>query len=231
MDEQNAASAKVGPLDAVQVRALGVLMEKQHTTPDQYPLTLKALVAACNQRSNRSPVVTYGDKTVARALQALRDRGLARTVSGPEMRVPKHYHLLTGMLDLTPPQAAVLCVLMLRGPQTVGELRGRSSRLYEFADLDAVRRALDELMNREREPLVACLPRLAGHKEQRYAHTLAPPPEAPADTSEPAPVEPATVAVLEEDQRLGRLEQDVQALRAQLEALREQFAEFRQQFE
>ena len=125
-------------LNPVEARVLGALVEKQITTPDYYPLTLNGLTTACNQKSNRFPVVAFDEKTVVRAQESLRDKELARMVSGADMRVPKYYHLFVEKFELTPPQVAALCVLMLRGPQTTGEIRGRSSRLYEFADLGEV---------------------------------------------------------------------------------------------
>ena len=140
-------------LSEVEVRVLGALIEKQITTPEYYPLTLNALTAACNQKSNRAPVVDFDEKTVVRALESLRDKELTRMLSGAEMRVPKYYHLFTETLGFTPPEVGVLCVLMLRGPQTVGEIRGRSGRLYEFADLAEVEQALQGLIEREGGPI------------------------------------------------------------------------------
>lgn len=226
MGEEPPHLAPAMALDPVQVRVLGALVEKQHTTPEYYPLTLNALVSACNQKSNRSPVVQYDEKTVTQALQGLRDRGLARTVSGADMRVPKHYHLLAGKLELTPPQTAVMCVLMLRGAQTAGEIRGRTSRLYTFADLNEVQRTLDELTKRQTGPLVVLLPRVPGQKEQRYTHTFTPPPE--VDSA--APETEITIGSPDDDRVTG-LEKEMEAVRAELNSLREQFDRFRQQFE
>lgn len=154
-------------------------LEKQLTTPEYYPLTLNALRAACNQKSNREPVADLDDKTVVRALESLRESQLVRQVSGGDQRVPRYYHLLSERLDLVEPSLAALCVLMLRGPQTSGEIRGRSARLYPFADPAAVEEVLSGLMERD-EPLVVLLPREAGHKGRRYAHLLAGVPVVPA---------------------------------------------------
>lgn len=166
-------------LGPVEVRVLGALAEKQLTTPEYYPLTLNALRTACNQKSNREPVVDLDDKTVVGAFELLREKGLARQVSGGYQRVPRYYHLLSERLDLEEPSLAALCVLMLRGPQTSGEIRGRSGRMHPFANPAAVEAVLSRLMERG-EPLVVRLPRQAGRKGRRYAHLLAGVPEVPA---------------------------------------------------
>jgi uncharacterized protein len=231
MNQESSRPPSYDQLDAVELRILGAMIEKGITTPEYYPLTLNSLTAACNQKSNRDPAVAYDEKTVARGLQALRDRGLARTVSGPEMRVPKHYQVMTEVLGLEPAQTAALGVLILRGPQTVGELRSRTARMHEFADLAAVEEALGELINHAQGQLVVLLPRQPGRKEQRYSHTLAPVQEAPAEAPREAPVEPAMAAVLDENARLHQLEEEVVAMRAQLQQLQEEFSRFRDQFE
>ncbi|NKB66717.1 MAG: DUF480 domain-containing protein [Candidatus Latescibacteria bacterium] len=215
--------------DPVEVRVLGALVEKKFTTPEYYPLTLNALRTACNQKSNRDPVVDFDDKTVVRALESLRDKQLARQVSGGDQRVPRYYHLLHERLDLEVPALAALCVLMLRGPQTTGEIRGRSARLHEFADLDAVEAVLTQLTERE-ETLAILLPRQAGRKERRYAHLLTGPPEVTEEEGE-GPVEAATLEVRAENQRLADLEEEVERLRAELEALQEEFRAFKGQFD
>ena len=166
-------------LNEIEVRILGSLIEKQITTPDYYPLTLNSLVTACNQKSSRFPVVEFREKSVVRALESLRDRGLVRMVSGADMRVPKYYHLCVESFDLTPPQLAAICILMLRGPQTVGEIRGRTGRLYDFANLAEVEETLRELSRQGPGALVVQLERQLGRKEVRYAHLLA---------GEPSPV-------------------------------------------
>ena len=216
-------------LNPVEARILGALAEKQLTTPEYYPLTLNALRTACNQKSNRDPVVDFDDRTVVRALESLRDKQLARQVSGGDQRVPRYYHLLPERLDLDVPALAALCVLMLRGPQTSGEIRGRSGRLHPFADPAAVEAVLTGLMDRD-PPLVVLLPRQAGRKERRYAHLLAGLPEVPPAGGE-GPVEPATLRLRDENQRLEQVEQEVEKLRAELEALRREFGEFRGQFD
>jgi uncharacterized protein len=217
-------------LDAVEVRVLGALIEKEITTPEHYPLTLNGLTTACNQKSNRHPVVAFDEKTTVRALESLRDKGLARQLSGAEMRVPKHYHLFGEKLAIERPQVAALCVLMLRGPQTVGEIRGRSGRLHEFSDLEEVERVLDELAQRAEGALVVQLPRQPGRKESRYAHLLMGEPEVGGEESE-GPVDAAALEVRAENERIATLEEQVQFLTLELVELREAFARFKEQFE
>ena len=216
-------------LDAVEVRVLGSLAEKQLTTPEYYPLTLNALRTACNQKSNRDPVVDLDDRTLVRALESLRGKQFARQVSGGDQRVPRYYHLLPERLDLEVPALAALCVLMLRGPQTSGEVRGRSGRLHPFADPAAVEAVLTGLMDRD-PPLVVLLPRQPGRKERRFAHLLSGAPDVPPPEEE-GPDEPAALLVRAEDRRLEQVEKEVEKLRAELEALRREFGEFRGQFD
>lgn len=217
-------------LNANEVRVLGSLVEKQIATPDYYPLTLNALTNACNQLSNREPVVSLDETTVVRALDGLRDKRLATLFSGAESRVAKYKHTLNDRLLLTPAETALLTVLMLRGPQTIGELRTRSERLFAFDNLAEVETALDALAAREPLPLVAKLPRQPGTKESRYAHLLSGPLEtAPRDVAPRA--EPATLAVRAENERIAKLEEETTALRHELAELKQQFAEFRKQFE
>jgi len=218
-------------LDDVEARVLGSLIEKQITTPDYYPLTLNSLTTACNQKSNRHPVVAFDEKAVARALESLRDKQLARMVSGAEMRVPKYYHLFPEKFGFTPPEVAVLCVLMLRGPQTVGEIRGRTGRLHAFADLAEVESTLQGLVDREEGPLVNQLPRQPGRKESRYAHLFAGEPEIPEAEEDEGPVEPATLEVRAENERVVRLEEEMHFLRQEFDELRAQFVRFKKQFE
>ncbi|MGB8508559.1 MAG: YceH family protein, partial [Pyrinomonadaceae bacterium] len=160
-------------LNETEVRVVGALVEKQVTTPEYYPLTLNALVHACNQTSNRDPVVSFDEKTVAHALETLREKNLVYIFYGSDSRVPKYKHILTEIYRLTAQELAAMCVLMLRGPQTVGEVRGRTNRLYNFEGLADVEATLEALANREDGPLVARLPRQPGRKEARYAHLLA----------------------------------------------------------
>ena len=215
-------------LDEVEARVLGALMEKEVATPEYYPLSLNALVNACNQKSNREPVVLYDEDTVETALAGLRAKGLAVRLSGHDMRVPKHSHRLSEVINLGRREAAVLCVLMLRGPQTAGELRSRTERLYQFDDLEAVDACLTRLMEWEPEPLVARLPRQVGYKEVRYAHLLAgEPPSAPvaaAASSSPAVRE-------NRDDTIARLQATVDRLEAEVADLKRQFGEFKRQFE
>ena len=217
-------------LNPVEVRVLGALIEKEITTPEYYPLTLNGLTTACNQKSNRDPVVSLEEKAVVRALENLREKGLARQVSGVDMRVPKHYHLFDEKMGLTRPQVAALCVLMLRGPQTVGEIRGRSGRLYEFAGLEEVERVLVELAEWTEGALVVQLARQPGRKESRYAHVLMGEPEE-EDAQTEGPVDAAALEVRAENERIAALEEQVKALRDELADVRSVFAQFKEQFE
>ena len=217
-------------LNPVEVRVLGALIEKEITTPEYCPLTLNGLTTACNQKSNRDPVVSLEEKAVVRALESLREKGLARQVSGVDMRVPKHYHLFDEKMGLTRPQVAALCVLMLRGPQTVGEIRGRSGRLYEFAGLEEVERVLVELAERTGGALVVQLARQPGRKESRYAHVLMGEPEE-GDVQTEGPVDAAALEVRAENERIAALEEQVKALRDELADVRSAFAQFKEQFE
>ena len=215
-------------LDDVEARVLGALMEKEVSTPEYYPLSLNALVNACNQKSNREPVVSYDEDTVETALAGLRAKGLAVRLSGHDMRVPKHSHRLSEVINLGRREAAVLCVLMLRGPQTAGELRSRTERLYQFDDLEAVDACLTRLMEWEPEPLVARLPRQVGYKEVRYAHLLSgEPPAAPVAAA--APSSPA--ARENRDDTIARLQATVDRLEEEVAELKRQFGEFKRQFE
>ena len=159
-------------ISAVEARALGALVEKEITTPEHYPLTLNALVNACNQITNRDPVVSFSETMVTRALSGLREKNLAGVYHDADSRVPKYAHRLQEALSLSGPETAVLCVLLLRGPQTVGELRGRTGRMYEFSTLAEVEATLHSLATKKSQPLVAKLPRQAGFKESRFEHLL-----------------------------------------------------------
>ena len=218
------------PLNAVEVRVLGSLVEKDITTPDYYPLTLNALTNACNQSSNRDPVVAFGEKDVVRALDSLREKALAYQFQGADSRVAKYGHKFDKFFNLQRPEVAILCVLMLRGPQTVGEIRGRTGRMHEFAGLGEVEAVLDALTLRQPAPLVVKLPRQPGLKEQRYAHLLAGVVELPPAEFAPSP-EPAVVEVRFENERLAKLEQDSASLRAELADLKRLFDDFRKQLE
>ena len=217
-------------LDDVEVRVLAVLVEKEKTTPEYYPLTLNGLTTACNQKSNRNPVVSFDEKTVVRALDGLRDKGLVRQLSGAEMRVPKYYHLCRETFDLADGPLVALAVLMLRGPQTLGEVRGRSQRMFDFTDLEQVEQTLRQLEDRESGPFVRILPRLPGRKESRYAHLLVGEPELPEPTTEASP-EAATLEVRAENERIAHLESEVALLKDELAEFRREFGDFRRQFD
>jgi uncharacterized protein YceH (UPF0502 family) len=212
-------------LNEIEVRVLGALVEKALTTPEYYPLTLNALVNACNQKSNREPVVNYDARAVNDTLESLKSKGLARTIMGGDSRVPKYRHYFDEAFALVPAEVAVLDVLMLRGPQTVGELRGRTERMHPFTELSDVEIVLEGLMERKDGPLVAKLPRLAGRKDSRYAHLLC---------GEPVLMEEVEFVPSETPPRTDRvllLEEEVARLREEMVALRAEFAEFKQQFE
>jgi uncharacterized protein len=187
---------------------LGALVEKQHTTPDQYPLSLNALRLACNQSTNRDPVVEFDEPTVRDALERLSRRRWVRLASGAGSRATKYRHLLDEALDLSGPEISVLAVLMLRGPQTPGELRARTERLHRFESADELRETLERLAGRE---LVAGIGRRAGQKEERYAHLLGD----GGVTETPAPSPPAAPSL---EDRVTRLEADVEALKAAVQS-------------
>jgi len=214
-------------LNDAEVRVLGSLVEKDITTPDYYPLSINALVNACNQKSNRDPVMSLSEETVRQALHSLNEKGLAGTASTADSRVPKYEHRMQEAFNFTRRETAVLCVLMLRGPQTPGELRGRTERMHRFEDLTDVQSTLQKLMTRE-EPLVKMLPRQPGTKEARYAHLLSGV-QANWDAL-PAPV-PETSSQSADRERIGRLEEDVATLQREMAELRQELAGFRKQFE
>lgn len=215
-------------LTETEARVLGSLVEKDITTPDYYPLSLNALVNACNQKSNRDPVMNLNDDAVRQALHSLNEKGLAGNATGAgDSRVAKFEHRMQEAFNLTRPETALLCVLLLRGPQTPGELRGRAERLHRFEDLTDVQSTLQKLMARE-EPLAKVLPRQPGTKEARYAHLLCgdkPEWEAPEVVSE------ARVENSVDDERIVRLEEEVAALRKEMTDLKEEVLRFRRQFE
>ena len=209
--------------DAVELRVLGCLIEKQRTTPDQYPLSLNALRLACNQSTNRDPVVDYDESTIRSALDRLARKGWTRLASGPGSRVAKFRHLLDEALQLTPSEIALLAVLMLRGPQTLGELRTRSERLYPFPSIDDVQRTLDGLAERE---LAVRMARRPGQKEERYRQLLGgDEPEERAVQESPDRVDHAPPAaddrVTELEERVGELTEMVEWLRREVVAIRD----------
>jgi uncharacterized protein YceH (UPF0502 family) len=229
------------PLDPVAVRVLGALIEKEFTTPDNYPLTLNALTTACNQTSNRDPVMDLDEGTVSRTLNALAQRSLARGVHRGDSRVMRYRQEISDAFHLHKPELAALCVLLLRGPQTVGEIRTRTARMAEFPDLRHVEITLDSLATLP-TPLVTQLPRRPGQKETRYTHLLA---GEPADSKDeaaggafqaaPESTRPASSSdrarPLAAAERIEALEQQVSSLRGEVAELREQLEAFRRQFE
>ena len=216
-------------LNDIETRVLGSLVEKQVTTPEYYPLTLNALMLACNQKNNRSPVTSYSEDEVAQALETLREKNLTYVFFGSTSRVPKYKHVMTEVLHLTPAELAVMCVLLLRGPQTSGELTTRGFRLHEFSGLEEVDAALNALITREPDPLVIRLPRQPGQKEVRFAHLLSGE-VAIIETQVTERAVPLSHRPTSSD-RVSKLEGDVETLKSEFEKLREQFEGFKKQFE
>lgn len=203
-------------LNEVEVRVLGSLVEKETATPEYYPLSLHALTAACNQKSNREPVMSLDEDTVHAALESLRARGLTLDISGGDHRVHKFAHRLGEVFNFDRREQTLLCVLMLRGPQTVGELRGRSERLHNFDSLEDVESTLSHLAERT-PPLVTKLPHRPGEKEPRFAHLLS----GAVQTAEPSAPPPPRPSALEA--RVTQLESNLADLKRQFEAFRKSF--------
>ena len=214
-------------LDDIEARVVGCLVEKDLATPEYYPLTLNALTNACNQKSNRDPVMLFEETDVIRALDSLRQKQMAHQ-SAEGVRAAKYCHNLEAVLNLDPEDLAILAELLLRGPQTVGELRNRAERMCPVGDLQAVEELLQNLMERE-EPLVMRLPRQPGRKEHRFAHLLSGLPD--IEESAALPKEPARLKVAAENDRIARLEEEVAALRAELDEVSKQLKAFQSQFE
>jgi uncharacterized protein YceH (UPF0502 family) len=213
-------------LSDVEARVLGCLVEKEITTPEYYPLSLNALVHACNQKSNRDPLMNLDEDGVRNALRALGEQALARSASG-DSRVAKYEHRLADMFNFTRPETAILCELLLRGPQTPGELRNRAERMHPFEDLNVVQSTLKHLMERQ-PPLVKLLPRQPGNKEARFAHLLS----GDVEVRETPPAKEALVSSSPvENARMMELESEIAALQKEIADLKMQFAEFRKQFE
>lgn len=212
-------------LSSVEARILGCLLEKERTTPENYPLSLNALTNACNQSTARDPVVAYDEKTVERGLDDLREKKLATMVWTSGSRVQKFRHNLLDHYNLERPDIAVLCVLLLRGAQTPGELRARTDRLHSFENVGKVEECLQSL-SIGTEPLIAMVPTRPGQKEKRYVQLLSPPPEESEEIAEPAAT-PASA----EPSRVDRLEEEVGELKREVAELREELARFRRQFE
>ena len=214
-------------LNQVECRILGSLVEKEVTTPEYYPLSVNALVNACNQKSNRDPVMNLDEGVVRKALYSLEGQSLVRSVSPADSRVTKYEHRLQEVFNFYRHEIAILCLLLLRGPQTPGELRSRSERMHSFDDLSAVQSSLQHLMKRE-PPLVKPLPRQPGTKETRYAHLLS------GDIAEAEPEANVQEAGLErfvDGDRLRQLEEEITGLKNEIADLKQQFTQFRKQFE
>jgi uncharacterized protein YceH (UPF0502 family) len=212
-------------LDDVEARVLGALIEKDMATPDYYPLSLNALVNACNQKSNRDPVMSLDQTDVEQALERLRDNKLALMITGADHRVPKHAHRLSETLNLGNRELAVLAALLLRGPQTMGELRTRTQSMHSFDDLEAVEHTLRHLMDFEPNPLVKQLALRPGTKEPRYAHLLS------GEVVEEAMPAAAAQSRGSDRDRIAKLEDEVASLKTKTEELERQLADFRRQFE
>jgi len=208
---------------------LGSLMEKEITTPDYYPLSLNALINACNQKSNRDPSMHLEEEAVRQALHSLDDQALARSSASGDSRVSKYEHQLQEVFNFDRRENAIFCVLLLRGPQTPGELRSRAERMHRFDDLSEVQSTLQHLMKRE-PPLVKVLPRQPGTKEARYAHLLS----GDVETREPEPVMGAATAAHTnpvDEERMALLEDKVAGLQKEFASLKQLLADFRKQFE
>jgi uncharacterized protein YceH (UPF0502 family) len=210
-------------LSEAEIRVLGSLVEKEFTTPEYYPLSLNALVNACNQKTNREPVVSYDEDDVRDALDGLREKDLAIVCGPRDSRVLKYDNYLADKLGLSPAETAIMCVLMLRGPQTPGELNARTERMHAFEELSEIETTLDGLASREESPLVVKLPRPPGRKEYRYAHLLSG--EVAVDSTE------ADTGAESTREKVERLEAQMEALLREHEEFRREFAEFRKQFE
>jgi uncharacterized protein YceH (UPF0502 family) len=208
-------------LDAVEVRVLGALLEKEATTPEYYPLSLNALVNACNQKSNRDPVVDYDGDTVTDSIERLRQKKLALIVIGSG-RVTKYGQRISETLNLGRREMAVLCTLLLRGPQTLGEIKDRSERMYAFGDLSEAEIVLEKLADWPGGALLKKLPRQPGHKEARYAHLL---------SGEPSVEAPAESAAAPPPSRVAQLETELQQLHSQFEEFKQTFNELKQRFD
>jgi uncharacterized protein len=215
-------------LTSTEVRVLGSLIEKQITTPEYYPLTLNALMLACNQKNNRHPVISLTDIEVEQALDSLREKNLAYVFYGSTSRVPKYKHVVEN-LQVNPAEIAVICVLMLSGAQTVGEIRTRGARLHEFSGLEEVEQTLHALSIKDPDPMVIKLPRQPGQKEARFAHLLSGELNVELLPEEPSPSR--TPRRGNDSERVTALEDRMAALVAEMQGLRQQFEEFKKQFE
>lgn len=217
-------------LNEYELRVVGALVEKQIATPDYYPMTLNALVNACNQKNHRDPVVSYDEATVVRALDSLREKKLVYTFHGSDSRVPKYGHLFPKAYELNEAENAVMAVLVLRGPQTPGELRSRSAHLHNFENLPEVETTLQNLSLRA-QPLVVKLPRQSGSRESRFVHLLSGDVNVEELVASAERMEAHTSSSRAGNERVAKLEEEVVALRQELTELKQQFAEFKKQFE
>src|SRR6201998_2679093 len=216
-------------LNEIEARVLGVLLEKEIPTPDYYPLSLNALINACNQKSNRDPIMNLNEGSVRSALRALDDNSLARSVSAADSRVTKYEHRLQEAFNFDRREAAIFCELLLRGAQTPGELRSRAERMHHFDDLSEVQSALQRLMSRE-PPLVKVLARQPGTKESRYIQLLsgdAGPASSPVEQGDPAVVRGQGAETAGGGDKLTRLESEITELRREIADLKQQFTTFR----
>jgi hypothetical protein len=229
--DNDTGSEKTAPLlTREEIRVLGCLIEKSYTTPDYYPMTLNALLNACNQKSSRSPIVEYGEDTVERAIDTLRDKGWATLVHTAGARTRKFKHEARHEFQFTDGELAILCVLMLRGAQTVGELRSRTERIARFESLGEVEEAVRELAKGYPREFVRELPRSAGQKDSRFIHLLC------SELDDQPPMEPVRTTKTSENssdlgQRVDHLESELRNIQEELDVLRKTVAEFRSQFE
>lgn len=214
-------------LDDREIRILGCLIEKELTTPEYYPLSLNSLTNACNQKSNRNPVVSYDEAFVQQGLDSLQSKGLARKTLTAGSRVDKYLHTILDKFDLSKQEMAVLCELMLRGPQTAGELRSRAERMFSFGNLDGVEETLRGLMD-QAPALIILLPREPGRKERRYLHLFSGDRGIGIAAHDQA-VEPSAIQVSTDD-RLTKMEEEIEKLRAEMQELKQAFSEFKAQF-
>lgn len=214
-------------LDEIEARVVGSLIEKQLTTPEYYPLTLNALVNACNQKNNREPVMSLDESTVTKAIERLRDRNIVYVFYGSTSRVPKYKHMMPSVYELEPAEVAVMDVMLLRGPQTLGELRTRTERLYTFSGLGEIQETLDGMIRRG-DPLVVKLPVLPGQKEARFMHLVSGDIDIDAVATAAATPRMSSGAA---NERIEKLEADIEKLQAETAELRGMFDEFKKQFE
>ena len=216
-------------LNSIEARILGCMIEKQITTPDYYPLSLNALTNACNQKSNRDPVVSFDETVVVRGLDSLQDKGLSEKLYKSDSRVPKYQHNFDKSLNLSRREVAVLCELMLRGPQTLGELRSCCERMYEFENIHEIEEVLTGLKNRD-NPMVTKLPRQPGRKESRHMHLLSGEPEI-QETDTSVPEEGARQEVRAENERIARLEEELSRHIKDFDSFKKEYESFKSQFD